>query len=82
MKFEITMKDPDGFFESVNDISRKSVSAFKSQLSAMEEDEIIDARREELTKVLEKWFEYDEYVTLVVDTGAMTCVVKEREMNQ
>lgn len=38
----------------------------------MEEEEKVEF--EELCK---KWFEYDEYVTLEVDTENKTCIVKE-----
>lgn len=59
MKFRITMKDPDGVFESIED-------AVKADLPD---------RHYEYEQMIKPWFRFSEYITVEIDTEAKTCVV-------
>ena len=77
MKFKITMKDPDGFHDSVTeaikDMTRGIEGITEDEREAMEE-----SRRETLNGIARQWFEYNEYVTIEIDTDAMTATVCNR----
>jgi len=76
MKFTITMKDPDGFYESVMDAITEDVRGIQDP----DEREAVRQVREEKTHaLLKRWFEYAEYLTVEVDTVAETCTVVTRE---
>ena len=55
MKIEIVFKNPDAIDNAIDEL-----------VEGMEEDEEETIRRK-TKKVCEKWFEYGEYVTLIVD---------------
>lgn len=74
MKFSITMKDPDGVSEAVRCAAQKSVEAIGG-LNEIEGENLAQQREDEALDKLSKWFEYGEYLTVAVDTEAMTCVV-------
>jgi hypothetical protein len=74
MKFKITMKDPDGFYDCLADAARDAAD----QVTGLDDDErdaLIDTKKEKLSELLSKWFQYSEYLTVEVDTEAQTCVV-------
>lgn len=74
MIFRITMKDPDGVYDSIHDAAEKSVSAIPT-LDADEKEDLIEARNEKLRDICGKWFEYGEYLEVEVDTDKGTCIV-------
>ena len=77
MKFRVTLKDPDGVYESLKD----SAETWEKGVTGLEEeehDDIVSARQARLDKIISKWFQYSEYVTLEIDTESETCIVKER----
>lgn len=74
MKFKVTMKDPDGVYESREEAIKQDVAEIPG-LSDEEREAVIEKRRETLRDLIGKWFEYDEYLTVEVDTEAGTCVV-------
>lgn len=76
MKFQITMKDPDGFYDCVRDAVKESLPA---GLDDDEKETLLETRMDRVKTHLMKWFEYSEYLTVEVDTDAMTCVVVERK---
>ena len=76
MKFRVTMKDPDGFHESIDDAASQTMAAYP-ELSVDEAEAIKEIRQEALRKACSKWFEYHEYLTVEIDTEAKTCVVVE-----
>lgn len=76
MKFNVTMKDPDGVSESVKVAVEKSVKAIEG-LSESEREKIIESRTEEVNEALSKWFSGGEYLTVEIDTEAETAVVVE-----
>ncbi len=73
MKFTITMKDPDGVYESISEAVKLSES--ESLLSKDEREELYHTRRNELDEVIEPWFKWSEYLTVEIDTETKTCVV-------
>ena len=76
MKIEITLKDPDRFFDGVGEEVRASL--VDSGLPEDEQSALLEVRTEKAWKALRKWVADQEYVTLVFDLDAMTATVKER----
>jgi len=74
MKFKITMKDPDGVYNSVTDAAAASAAAVNG-ISDDERESLEESRREEITECIGKWFEYSEYLTVEIDTDSMTATV-------
>ena len=62
MKFQLTLKDPDGIYEGL--------------INPMEQMDNEDLRNEMLT-VLKTWFMYDEYITLEIDTELNTIQMRK-----
>lgn len=72
MKFTITMKDPDGVYESIQD------AIAEIHIDGVDEDEmdaVRERRGEKIHRICERWFEYGEYLRVEVDTDAQTCTV-------
>jgi hypothetical protein len=67
MQIEVTMKTPDALMDAINDA-----------LSVVEDEEIRQEKEAALEELCKKWFQYGEYVTLIIDTDKQTCTVKER----
>lgn len=78
MKFRITLKDPDGFYEGIRDAAESSLKKEKG-LSAEERESLIESRVEKIGESLKKWVEYGEYVDIEFDTDAMTATVCEEK---
>lgn len=76
MKFKITMKDPDTMHDAICDAVAKDVSAMDG-LSNEEKAEIATIRREKVSELCSKWFEYSEYLTIEIDTELKTATVCE-----
>lgn len=74
MKIRITMKDPDGFWNCVDEAVKQSLKTIEG-ISDEEREYLEEKRSEEIKDKLKKWFEYDEYLTVEVDTDANTCIV-------
>jgi hypothetical protein len=74
MKFKITMKDPDGFSDSMQEAAKQSVSS-ATGIDDEEREQLEDTCKEELEQVARKWFRYSEYVTIEIDTDAKTATV-------
>ncbi len=76
MKFRVTMKDPDGCYYSFKEAAMISVNESGIE-DGDEREALTESRLEKIKKACEKWFRYDEYLTVEVDTDAKTCVVIE-----
>jgi hypothetical protein len=77
MKIQVTLKDPDGFSNSIDEAVQKSLSDL-----GLEEDEmepLIERRREKVEAKLERWVRYNEYVTVEFDLDAGTATVVENK---
>lgn len=74
MKFRITMKDPDGPYECIQDAAKDQVKAIKG-ISDAERERLLDSRVEALRDFANRWMEYGEYIEVEFDTEAGTCTV-------
>ena len=74
MKFKVTMKDPDGVQDSIQDAVEESVKGIAG-LSDDEREAVAEKRQEELSELIGKWFEYSEYLTVEIDTDAQSITV-------
>ena len=77
MKVHVTIKDPDRFYEAVEEAVKESLAS--SGLPDDEQEELQEVRTAKVWKALERWVEYQEYVYLEFDTEAGTATVKVRE---
>jgi len=76
MKFQITFKDPDGVD---NGIKKYTKALFENLPLTEEEKEDCSYKREEsISKALEKWINYGEYITIEFDLIAKTAKVVDR----
>lgn len=74
MKFKITMKDPDGFYQSILDASKARADSVQG-IDADERQIIRENHLEKLREICGQWFEYDEYLTIEIDTESKTAKV-------
>lgn len=74
MKIRVTMKDPDGVYECVEESLKASLPG---EFSKSEKDALLEVRRDEVNAVLRKWFRFGEYLDVEVDTDAKTIRVIE-----
>lgn len=72
MKLKVKMKDPDTLSDAIDD-------ALESELSFIVDDDereaVAEVRREKISTLCNKWFEYGEYLEVEIDTDAKTCTV-------
>ena len=74
MKFRVTLKDPDGFYDGITDAVESSLNG--TTFSDEEEfEKISELRREKIKTAISKWVEYGEYITIEFDTTAGTATV-------
>jgi hypothetical protein len=77
MKVRVTLKDPDGFYDGVQEAAKQQCSA----IDGLDEDErelLLEKRVERIGEAMESWVEYSEYVTLEFDIEAGTAIVVPR----
>ena len=74
MKIKITLKDPDGVYESIKDAADSSAGDAEG-LDDGELEELAESRREKLEQQCKPWIEYGEYVTIEIDTDEGTAKV-------
>lgn len=78
MKIRVTMKDPDTLHNAV----QEAVMAQLEGLDGVDDDEseqLRESREEEMRAKCRRWFKWSEYLTVEIDTEAMTCVVVEQK---
>ena len=78
MKILVTLKDPDGFSDAIDDAVKQSL-ADQEGLDDDEREALFEARQERFGSMLGQWVEYGEYVTLEFDTEAGTATVRRNE---
>lgn len=74
-KLRVTLKDPDTLYDAVNDL-------LDEELAGLPDDEaeaIREVRGEKYREIAGKWFEYGEYLTVVIDLEAKTIDVEVPE---
>lgn len=75
MKFTITMKDPDGFYDSLQSAAEEDLKESDPTIDEEEREMVLEHRTEKLKELLKTWFRYDEYLTVEIDTVKKTCTV-------
>ena len=78
MKIQVTLKDPDGFYECVRDAVNDSVKAMGLTDTA-EQVALESVRLNAVWDTLERWVEYKEYLLVTFDLDAMTATVETRQ---
>lgn len=78
-KFRVTLKDPDGVFESVRDHAESIVAQAKQNHAVAElaAGDWAESIQSSLNEKIERWVKYGEYVTIEFDTDAGTATVVE-----
>ena len=76
MKFKVTLKDPDGFFDGVQDAVTQQLLIL--DLPEDEREALHDVKQEKIMEFIDKWVKYSEYVTIEFDTEANTATVLPR----
>lgn len=74
MKFKVTMKDPDTLGDAINDAVREDIAKIPG-LTGEDRETLFENRREAVSKITAKWFEYGEYLAVEIDTDAHTATV-------
>lgn len=77
MEIFITLKDPDGVYESLQGAAVESVP--EGITDKDEREMLTEARKEKLGELCKKWVEYGEYVTIAIDTEKLTARVVENK---
>ena len=75
MKFKITLKDPDGVYDAIRAAVQESLP---EELTLNEQEAVGEVRENEVKESLSRWFLYDEYLTVEVDTDNKTITVLEQ----
>jgi len=74
MKFKVTMKDPDTLGDAIDQAVRAELKKIEG-LDEEDRDALFDHRRDAMSDITSKWFEYGEYLTVEIDTDAKTAIV-------
>jgi hypothetical protein len=72
----VYLKDPDGFWDAVEDAVEESLNAM-TFMDQAERDAVKDVRKRAVRGALKRWVEHGEYVGITFDTDAMTATVDE-----
>lgn len=74
MKIKISMKNPDCIADALDEAAKPSAATAEG-LSDGEREELVASRREKLAEEIKQWVEYEEYITIEIDTEARTAIV-------
>lgn len=77
MKFSVQLKDPDGFYDGVHDAVKAQIDEL-GKLSDDERESLEEIRMNSINEAIDKWVEYNEYITIEFDTEANTATVVPR----
>jgi len=85
MKIEISIKDPDGFYESIKDRAVAKLRenghedlyqrSFEDKSAKKEFKDLVQEEYQEIESALKKWIQFGECCTLEFDTETGTAVV-------
>lgn len=75
MKFKVFLKDPDGFYESIEEAATDYVNEHFPAADQNEQEILIDSRRDKIKDFISKWVQYGENVQIEFDTEAGTATV-------
>lgn len=74
MKFRVTMKDPDGPYDCINDAAVASVDG-TDDLDEYEREQLAEIRKEKLRDFTGQWLRYGEYAEIEFDTKEGTATL-------
>lgn len=74
-KLTVTLKDPDTLYDAVNELIDEELADMPDD----EADALRYVRGEKYREIASKWFEYGEYLTVVIDLQAKTIEVQENK---
>ena len=74
MIINITLKDPDGIYDSIQEAAKASLKLVEG-LEQDEAESLLEPRFERIAESLKPWIEYGEYVRLEIDTDKKTATV-------
>jgi O-succinylbenzoate synthase len=66
-KVRVTLKDPDGVYDSIREAAKESVAEIKG-LGEDERESLVEARSSTISDAIKAWVEHGEYVTVEFDT--------------
>jgi len=78
MKFTVTLKDPDGFYDCVKDAVKESLDELEG-LDEQEKEDLLEHRLEKTWDKLEKFVDCQEYLRVEFDTDKGTATVLPRK---
>ena len=76
MKINVTLKDPDGVYNSIEEAAKDAVNKMEG-LSEEEGQALIEIRTESIKNKLKRWIKYEEYIRIEFDTDLMTAKILE-----
>lgn len=71
MKLKITLKDPNGVYESI----KHAAEVITVDDAGLDNPELAETMQEKLEEQCKPWIKYGEYVTIEIDTDAGTATV-------
>ena len=74
MKFKVTLKNPDDFYEAFRDAAQSSLDEIEG-LEQAEVEELVEKRHAKISEQCREWVKYGEYITIEFDTDARTATV-------
>ena len=77
MKFQITMKDPDGVYDCLSEAAEEAVNKIEG-IDDDERETLKESKREKFKEICNTWFEYSEYLTVEIDTDEKSIRVVPR----
>lgn len=75
MKIRLTLKDPDGVYDSISEFLENNTSEEEQKLPEDELETMLYNRRNQVDDACGKWIEFGEYVTVEVDMATGLAVV-------
>jgi len=75
MIITLSLKDPDGVANSIQESLLQSLENVREDLSEEEIESIMDVRQERILTALEPWVQFGEYVGIEIDTETNTAKV-------
>jgi uncharacterized protein YutD len=76
MKFQIYIKDPDGFSDGIKDVVDDQLR--NTNLSNDEKEVLYETKHQKISDFLSEWVAYGENITLEFDTTKKTVKVLSR----
>ena len=74
VKFRVTMNYPDTLHDAIREAVERELAAMEN-LDEDEREQLAETRADKVSDKCDRWFRYSEYLTVEIDTEAMTCVV-------